>query len=294
MLLTVDANGNDATSPDFDRDNVVQWGFHHQFNDDARAIGTFFGPGIVRRRRRHGADPRELDRGVAVVQRPDRRRRGAEPVADRLRRARGGQRLQHGQRGDGLTHLWYTCCVRDEDGNGTRVLGPRRGAGVQRRRRRRSCTPTRSASCRRRRIPEAAFEVLTYLLDDAAPVLLDTYGGLPAREDLREPFFAGLDELFPQGVNWQAALAGLERPDVPSHESQHAQLRRGRGRDRRVGGPPHDRAGPRRGRGRRGAAGSRSTRCSPAPRHRPFRAPNPPVANRPAPNRPTEPATTSG
>ena len=47
---------------------------------------------------------------------------------------------------------------------------------------------------------------------------LDTYGALPAREDLREPFFAGLDELFPQGVNWDAALAGLERPDVPSHE----------------------------------------------------------------------------
>jgi multiple sugar transport system substrate-binding protein len=67
--------------------------------------------------------------------------------------------------------------------------------------------------------PEAAFEVLTYLLDDAAPVLLDTYGALPARTDLRDPFFAGLDELFPQGVNWDAALAGLDRPDVPSHES---------------------------------------------------------------------------
>ena len=36
MLLTVDANGNDATSPTSTRDNIVQWGFHHQFNDDAR------------------------------------------------------------------------------------------------------------------------------------------------------------------------------------------------------------------------------------------------------------------
>jgi multiple sugar transport system substrate-binding protein len=25
--------------------------------------------------------------------------------------------------------------------------------------------------------------------------------------------------LFPQGVNWDAALAGLDYPDVPSHES---------------------------------------------------------------------------
>ena len=27
MILTVDANGNDATSPEFDPDNIVQWGF---------------------------------------------------------------------------------------------------------------------------------------------------------------------------------------------------------------------------------------------------------------------------
>ena len=62
MLLTVDANGNDATSPDFDRDNVVQWGFHHQFNDDARAIGTFFGPGTFVADDGIGADPGELAR----------------------------------------------------------------------------------------------------------------------------------------------------------------------------------------------------------------------------------------
>ena len=132
MLLTVDANGNDATSPDFDRDNIVQWGFHQQFNDDARSIGTFFGPGIVRRRGRHGADPRALDRGVAVVQRPDHRRGGAEPVGDGIRRARGAQRLQHGQRGDGqhppVVHVLRARRERRRQG----VLGPRRDAGVQR------------------------------------------------------------------------------------------------------------------------------------------------------------------
>ena len=50
-------------------------------------------------------------------------------------------------------------------------------------------------------------------------MLLDTYGGMPAREDLRDQFFAGLDDLFPQGVNWQVARDGLLRPDVPSHEA---------------------------------------------------------------------------
>ena len=142
--------------------------------------------------------------------------------------------------------------------------------------------------------PEAAFEVLTYLLDDAAPVLLDTYGALPAREDLREPFFAGLDELFPQGVNWDAALAGLERPDVPSHESQHAELLRGRDRDRHVGGPPHD--GAAHGR----AAAAEELRAALDPVFAGAPAPTvpgtEPAGSAPAGTEPagTEPATTSG
>ena len=55
MLLTVDANGNDATSPDFDRDNIVQWGFHQQFNDDARADRHVLRP-------RHRSSPRTARR----------------------------------------------------------------------------------------------------------------------------------------------------------------------------------------------------------------------------------------
>ena len=40
--LTVDKNGNDATSPDFDAKNIEQWGFNMQWNDDPRAFGSFF------------------------------------------------------------------------------------------------------------------------------------------------------------------------------------------------------------------------------------------------------------
>ena len=43
MKLTVDANGNDATSADFDPANVVQWGFDMQYADKparrGRAVG---------------------------------------------------------------------------------------------------------------------------------------------------------------------------------------------------------------------------------------------------------------
>jgi len=46
MLLTVDANGNDATSPDFDPENIVQFGWQNQWTDP-RGIGTFFGAGSI-------------------------------------------------------------------------------------------------------------------------------------------------------------------------------------------------------------------------------------------------------
>jgi multiple sugar transport system substrate-binding protein len=41
-ILTVDANGNDATSPDFDPENIVQFGYHPTWTD-ARGQATFFG-----------------------------------------------------------------------------------------------------------------------------------------------------------------------------------------------------------------------------------------------------------
>lgn len=40
MLLTVDANGEDATSPDFDPNSIVQWGFDFQWYGEGRQIPT--------------------------------------------------------------------------------------------------------------------------------------------------------------------------------------------------------------------------------------------------------------
>ena len=51
MKLTVDKNGNDATSPNFDPTNIVQWGFDVQYHDNsARAETAMFGAGSPGRR----------------------------------------------------------------------------------------------------------------------------------------------------------------------------------------------------------------------------------------------------
>jgi multiple sugar transport system substrate-binding protein len=42
---------------------------------------------------------------------------------------------------------------------------------------------------------------------------------MPARNDMRADYFAGLDANFSQGVNWDVIVAGLGYPDNPSHET---------------------------------------------------------------------------
>jgi len=44
MRLTIDAAGNEATSPDFDPDAIVQWGFHWQW-ESGTGLANLFGPG---------------------------------------------------------------------------------------------------------------------------------------------------------------------------------------------------------------------------------------------------------
>ncbi len=115
------------------------------------------------------------------------------------------------------SHLWYTCCVRDEDGNGLEFFDlavvPSHDGVV---------TANMHADTFRimeaTEHPEEAFEVLSHLLDDAALELLNAYGAAPADPALTEAFFADLDEVFPQGVTWQVAMDSAEYADIPSAE----------------------------------------------------------------------------
>jgi multiple sugar transport system substrate-binding protein len=218
-LLTVDANGNDATNPAFDPNQVVQWGFNHQFGDDARAQATMFGAGSF-----------VADDGTAQI--PDNWLAEWQWYHDRIwvdHSAPNQSQLDSDTLGAGnafnsgsvamaYTHLWYTCCVVDENGVGRDDFDfavPPEFDGVQ----------TSKLHADTFRIlnttehPEEAFEVLTYLLDDASADLLDVYGAMPARTDLQDAFFDRQDATFTQGVDWDVVLAAMEHPDSPSHES---------------------------------------------------------------------------
>lgn len=216
-ILAVDAAGNDATNPDFDRSQTVQWGYLNQWTTLMFAQGTHFGAG----------SPLAEDGTADIPQAWEEEwtwyhdgiwNGGWAPSQEQFdSELLSGNPFASGNVAMANTHLWYTCCVRDDDGNGLdfwdlAVMPSHNG------------TVTAKMHADTFRImaatehPDEAFEVLTYLLDDSALELLNAYGAAPADPGLTDAFFADLDTVFPQGVNWQVALDGANFTDVPSHE----------------------------------------------------------------------------
>lgn len=214
LILTVDSNGYDATEEEFDSSSIEQWGFVSQWNEP-RGHASLFG----------AANPIDEDGNAVIPQSwtdafnwfydgiwednfiPNAAQGGSDLLAQGNAFSSGRVALAH-------SHLWYTCCLGEftDDWN----IAP---------------VPTHNGVATAKlhgdtfRIlsgtqnPEAAFTVLTYLIGEASPELLVAYGGMPAREGEREAFFAGLDETYPQGVNWDVAIESIEYADNPNHET---------------------------------------------------------------------------
>ncbi len=212
-ILTVDKNGNDATSPDFDPKNIVQFGLEEQWSEPQR-FGTWFGAGSIVDEAGNAQIPETWQEGFkwyydAVWNQhfiPNDEYRRSELLA-------AGNSFDSGNVAMSHTHLWYTCCLTGVGENWDIAVVPSYN-GVS--------TAALHADVFRilntTKHPEEAFQVLSYLIGDAAPQLLEAYGAMPARKDLQDAFFAGLDKKYPQGVNWQVAVDSLAHPDVPSHE----------------------------------------------------------------------------
>lgn len=219
QLLTIDANGLNATEAGFDKDATVQWGYDHQWTEPPRAQGSFFGSGSV------VADDGTADfpdhwveewkwyhnaiHGLGIT--PDQVEQDGDVLG-------GDNTFATGLVAMANTHLWYTCCVTDADGNGLTfwdyaIVPSYEGNVVSKLH---ADTFRIHADTEH---PEEAFEVLTYFQTEAMLDLLDVYGGMPPRAELQADYFANLDENFTQGVNWDVIIAGQAYPDNPSHEA---------------------------------------------------------------------------
>jgi multiple sugar transport system substrate-binding protein len=214
--LTVDKNGNDATSPNFDKKNIVQWGFNSQWNDGPglRSLGSYFCAGYPQ-----GSD------GKAVI--PDCWKEaakwyydgyfGKQPFipnqaaiqSDLLK----GNEFSSGKVAMGMTHLWYTCCIdtKNVPNLDVAVIPTYNGKTTSK------MHGDTFAIMAQSKNPEAAFEVYKYMLNEGAQDLYAIYGGLPARKSQQAEFLKSLTDKFGP-VNWQVFQDMIPFLDAPNHE----------------------------------------------------------------------------
>ncbi|MCB0036215.1 MAG: extracellular solute-binding protein, partial [Anaerolineales bacterium] len=218
LLLTVDANGNDALSPDFDKDNIVQFGYYEQWTD-FRGAATLFGPGSL-----------VADDGT-TAQVPANWREAANWFYDGMWNevfypngiydasdVIAGNGFESGNVAMAHTHLWYYgCCVGNIDFDYNLHAMPANGTGQPTAKMHADTFGILKAS----ENPDAAWEVLKFFIGDNAEEMTKMYGGMPARLSLQDAYFGGFAEGVPNGenVDWDVVVASMAYADNPNHES---------------------------------------------------------------------------
>jgi len=219
-ILTVDANGNDATSADFDPDSIVQFGFNFQWAE-LRLMWTDFQPEDW------------YDEATNKVTIPDSWRKGTQWIQDAVWKDHffptttynasellaSDNAFSSGKLAMAVTPLWYTCCLANSVGNFEWDLAvvPQSLDGKYH-------VATDADTFRLTKgsaNPEAAFKVLSYLLDEAVPALAGAYGAYPARPSAQGPYIEGRKATFDWGINWDVPVASLayNNPGNQHHES---------------------------------------------------------------------------
>jgi multiple sugar transport system substrate-binding protein len=220
MKLTVDKDGNDATSASFDAANVEQWGFDSQYQDNsARAEDAFFGAGSFL----------AADGKTAVV--PDYVKAGEKwfnagvwtdhfiPNANQAASALLGAGGEFGSGNLAMDegHTWFTCCVAPpapaKQFKFGFAINPLVNGTIT--------SPLHADTfsiLKATKVPDAAWKALTAMI--ASTDLLTIYGAMPADATKQDAWFKSIDAKFPGiTLDWDVAKAMLAYPDVPNHQS---------------------------------------------------------------------------
>jgi len=220
MFMTVDANGNDATMEGFDPESIVQFGFQNQWTDP-RGIGTFFGAGSFLADDGETAQiPEEWEAAWKWTYDgwwtdwfiPN----GPYGGADFLQS--GGGPFGSGNLAMIHNHTWFVApwALDGSFAFDFAATPSYEGTVTSKMHADTFGIPKGSAN------PEAAFEVLTYMLSpEIAPSLLEIYGAQPARLSLQEGYLETYSENnFPgMDLNWDVVVESTAYADNPNHES---------------------------------------------------------------------------
>ncbi|MEP7055643.1 MAG: extracellular solute-binding protein [Actinomycetota bacterium] len=218
--LTQDSDGNDASSPKFNPDKIVEWGYNEQFGADSlQKTGTFFGAGsFVADDKKTAQIPKDWLDGwkwhYDMVWKDHSAPNNKQLQSDTLNK---GNAFVTGKVAMTHVHTWYVCCMKDSKNKAKTFWDiaavPSNNGKITAALHQDTFRILKSTAH-----PEQAFKVLSYFLTTAAPDLLKLYNAMPADPSLQDAYFASLDKDWPQKVDWQVAKDALKYPDVPNHE----------------------------------------------------------------------------
>jgi multiple sugar transport system substrate-binding protein len=216
--LTVDDQGNDATSPAFQPDHVVQFGLDLQYGTDPRAMGTPWGANrLIDDSGNAYTPPNWLSAWHFFYDgmwnehwMPNDPYRNSDLFGK-------GNVFNSGHLAMAYTHLWYSGTIDPVSKGGKvknwdiAVVPAYNGVTTAK------LHADSFVIMKQTQHPNEAFEVYRYLIANKA--LFEVYGAMPAIGEMQAGFFRGLDDKFaPVKVNWQVAVNSLSYPDVPNHE----------------------------------------------------------------------------
>ncbi len=219
-ILTVDANGNDATMDGFDPAAVEQYGVNFQWAR-MRLIWTNLQP-----------SDQYYNAETNSISVPEEWTQATQWYWDRIwvdhtapnATASASEVLQpsgfaSGNLGMAVVPLWYTCCLDNSVGNFTWNIAPVPASfdGEQHVAMDADTFRLVAASAH----PAEAFEVLQYLVTEAAPALASVYGAFPALPAAQPTWVETISARYPMGVSWDVAAASLaySNPGPMHHES---------------------------------------------------------------------------
>jgi multiple sugar transport system substrate-binding protein len=211
-ILTVDKDGNDATMEGFDPENIEQFGYDSQWQD-IRADWSYIGAGSF-----------VADDGK-TAQMPDVWREAAQWYYDGMWKdyfipndnyvnsdlLSQGNPFASGRLAMNPNKTWYTCCLGDVKNWDVAALPTYNGKATS------VLNADTFGILKANKNPDAAFEVLTLMLGEFAPDLVEIYGAFPARQSLQTDALAAMAAKFP-GVDLNVFVDGLAYPDIPSSE----------------------------------------------------------------------------
>jgi multiple sugar transport system substrate-binding protein len=228
QILTVDVNGNAPVTyddsgnvepnPDFDATQIVQYGFVPQYMAPYAFAAYYAGASI---------DYNPEDNSAAIPEGWVEAWKwwydgifGETPFipSDPVVAAPefgSGNPFNSGRVSMGITQQWYTCCLADAGDSWDMATLPASTIDGEIHGRLDADTFRALNSTDE---PEATFTVLDYLTGEASLDLLPNYGGLPARAEDQDSFYALKAEQFPFVENWETIRAGMAYPDTPSAE----------------------------------------------------------------------------